>query len=248
MASYFSYFPEIAYVSRTNDRSSSDEYIIVKNIFKRAKLRDDFYNVVTAFDDYMIISDERPDQVAEAVYGDPRYDWVVLTTNNITNIRDQWPLNAQDFQKYLLAKYGSEEEYTKVHHYITEVSIDTKKRIVVPEGLRVDSNFNSQYLDQSTRVEIDYGGTLNDIATVDNVGTVRDSNGNIVTHDNILAVTNYEYEEEINNAKRRIKMVRPRYLNVIVSDMQRVMKYKKSSQFVTKRIKNVYNPRLSGGS
>ena len=86
MASYFSYFPEIAYVSRTNDRSSSDEYIVVKNIFKRAKLRDDFYNVVTAFDDYMIISDERPDQVAEAVYGDPRYDWVVLITNNITNI------------------------------------------------------------------------------------------------------------------------------------------------------------------
>ena len=119
------------------------------------------------YQDYMIISDERPDQVAEAVYGDPRYDWVVLITNNITNIRDQWPLNAQDFQKYLLAKYGSEEELTKVHHYITEVSIDTKKRIVVPEGLRVDSNFNSQYLDQSTRVEIDYGGTLNDIATVD---------------------------------------------------------------------------------
>ena len=78
MASYFSYFPEIEYVSRTTDRSSSDEYIVVKNIFKRPKLRDDFYNVVTAFEDYMIISDERPDQVAEAVYGDPRYDWVIL--------------------------------------------------------------------------------------------------------------------------------------------------------------------------
>lgn len=247
MASYFSYFPEIAYVSRTNDRSSSDEYIIVKNIFKRAKLRDDFYNVVTAFDDYMIIADERPDQVAEAVYGDPRYDWVVLTTNNITNIRDQWPLNAQDFQKYLLSKYGSEEEFTKIHHYITEVSIDTKKRIVVPEGLRVDSNFNSQYLDQTTRQEINYGGTLNSLSTIDNVGTVKDADGNVVTHDNVLAVTNYEYEENENDAKRRIKILKRDFINVMISDMRSIMKYKKGTgQYISRELKQAFNPRLSG--
>ena len=194
MASYFSYFPDIEYVSRTTDRSSAEEYITVKNIFKRATIRNDFYNVATAFEDYMIIANERPDQVAEAVYGDPRYDWVVLTANNITNMREQWPLNAQDFQNYILEKYKTESAFTEIHHYITEISIDSRKRIVVPEGLRVDSNFNSQYLDQSTRVEINYGGTLNDITTIDNVGTVRDSDGNIVTHDNVLAITNYEYE------------------------------------------------------
>ena len=69
MASYFSYFPEMEYVSRTTDRSSSDETIRVKNIFKRPKLRNDFANVATAFSDYMIVGDERPEQTAEAVYG-----------------------------------------------------------------------------------------------------------------------------------------------------------------------------------
>jgi len=235
MASYFSYFPNIEYVSRTTDRSSAEEYITVKNIFRRAKIRNDFYNVATAFEDYMIIANERPDQVAEAVYGDPRYDWVILTANNITNMREQWPLNAQDFQNYILEKY-----------YITEISIDSRKRIVVPEGLRVDSNFNSQYLDQSTRVEIDYGGTLNDIATVDNVGTVRDSNGNIVTHDNILPVTNYEYEENLNDGKRRIKILKEDYLNVVINDMRTIMKYKPSSQYIDRGLKQAYNPRLSG--
>ena len=63
--------------------------------------------------------------------------------------------------------------------------------------MRVDSNFNSQYLDQTTRQEINYGGTLNDLSTVDSVGTVKDANGNVVTHDNILAVTNYEYEVKL---------------------------------------------------
>ena len=145
MASYFSYFPDIEYVSRTTDRSSAEEYITVKNIFRRAKIRNDFYNVATAFEDYMIIANERPDQVAEAVYGDPRYDWVILTANNITNMREQWPLNAQDFQNYILEKYKTESALEEIHHYITEISIDSRKRIVVPEGLRVDSNFNSQY-------------------------------------------------------------------------------------------------------
>ena len=134
----------------------------------------------------------------------------------------------------------------EIHHYITEISIDSRKRIVVPEGLRVDSNFNSQYRDQSTRVEIDYGGTLNDIATVDNVGTVRDSNGNIVTHDNILAVTNYEYEENLNDAKRRIKILKEDYLDVVINDMRTIMKYKPSSQYIDRGLKQAYNPRLSG--
>ena len=246
MASYFSYFPNIEYGSRTTDRSSADEYITVKNIFRRAKIRNDFYNVATAFEDYMIIANERPDQVAEAVYGDPRYDWVILTANNITNMREQWPLNAQDFQNYILEKYKTESALEEIHHYITEISIDSRKRIVVPEGLRVDSNFYSQYLDQSTRVEIDYGGTLNDIATVDNVGTVRDSNGNIVTHDNILAVTNYEYEENLNDAKRRIKILKEDYLDVVINDMRTIMKYKPSSQYIDRGLKQAYNPRLSG--
>lgn len=246
MASYFSYFPNIEYVSRTTDRSSAEEYITVKNIFRRAKIRNDFYNVATAFEDYMIIANERPDQVAEAVYGDPRYDWVILTANNITNMREQWPLNAQDFQNYILEKYKTESALEEIHHYITEISIDSRKRIVVPEGLRVDSNFNSQYLDQSTRVEIDYGGTLNDIATVDNVGTVRDSNGNIVTHDNILPVTNYEYEENLNDGKRRIKILKEDYLNVVINDMRTIMKYKPSSQYIDRGLKQAYNPRLSG--
>ena len=247
MASYFSYFPEIAYVSRTPDRTSSNEYIVVKNLFRRAKIRDDFFNVVTAFEDYMIIGDERPDQVAEAIYGDPRFDWVILVTNHITNIRDQWPLNHFDFQNYLLEKYESEENYTKIHHYITEMALDSRKRVVVPEGLRFDSNFNSQFIDQNIGVEVNYGGgTLNELSTVDESGTVKDASGNVVTHDNILAVTNYEYEEDLNDSKRRIRILKEDYLNVVISDLRRIMKYKKSSQYISRGLKQAYNPRLSG--
>ena len=133
MQGYFSYFPNLNYVSRTTDRSSNDELIPVKNIFRRPKLRDDLKNVVTAFEDYVITGDDRPDQVSERVYGDPRFDWVILITNNIIKVRDQWPLNSNDFQNYILAKYGSEEKLSEVHHYVTELLVDNQQRMVVPE-------------------------------------------------------------------------------------------------------------------
>ena len=247
MASYFSYFPDIDYVSRTTDRSSSSETIRVKNIFKRPKLRDDFARVATAFSDYMIIGDERPDQTAEAVYGDPRYDWVVLTTNNIVNYHEQWPLNAVDFQNYILEKYGSESALTNIHHYNTELFMDQKARLVVPEGLKVDSNFDCSYLDDTLQTEISFAGeTLNATSTVDNVGTVKDANGDKVLSSNVFAVSNYQYEVNENDAKRRIRILKEDYLDLYLSDMRRIMKYRPSSDFVSRGLKKVYNPRLSG--
>ena len=247
MASYFSYFPEMEYVSRTTDRSSSDETIRVKNIFKRPKLRNDFANVATAFSDYMIVGDERPDQTAEAVYGDPRFDWVILTTNNITNYRDQWPLNDADFQIYILEKYGSEAALEEVHHYNTELFMDQSGRLIVPEGLRVDSNFNSRYLDEVLQTEITIAGEdLNPLASVDNVGVARDANGDQILCNNVFPVTNYQYEVNENDAKRRIRILKGDYLGIYVSDMRRIMKYKPSTDYLNRRLKKVYNPRLSG--
>lgn len=250
MKGYFAYFPVLNYVSRMTDRSSNDEYIRVKNIFRRPKIRDDMMSIVTAFNDYMILGNKRPEEVAMDVYGDPRLDWVILIANNITRLRDEWPLTDVDFQKYAIEKYGSEEKLQEVHHYVTQVMFDDNKRVVIPEGLVVDSNFDSRYLERNKarQEEVTFaGGTnLNPIDSIDNSGTVKDSSGNVVIHKNILPITNYEFEEMENDAKRRIKIIKDDFLDIIMSDMQKVMKYKKSSQFITRREKWAYNPRLSG--
>ena len=154
-------------------------------------------------------------------------------------------MSANDFQNYILAKYGTEERLTEVHHYVTELLIDESFRAVVPEGLIVDSNFESRYLEDGS--EITYSGTdLPNLSSVDNAGTVRDASGNVVSHTNVFSVSNYEYEENENEAKRRIKVLQPQYLDVAVSDMRKIMKYRPSSDFVSKGLKKVYNPRLSG--
>ena len=49
----------------------------------------------------------------------------------------------------------------------------------------------------------------------------------------------------MNDAKRRIRVLRPIYLSTIVQDMNRIGTYKKSSQFKTKRLKRAFNPRTT---
>ena len=90
------------------------------------------------------------------------------------------------------------------------------------------------------------GETLNPITSVDGVGVVKDADGNQVLSSNVFPVTNYQYEVNENDAKRRIRVLKSDYLDIYLADMRRIMKYKKSSDYLTKRLKKVYNPRLSG--
>jgi hypothetical protein len=136
--SYFRELPNFEYIANFPNQSFNDDYVVAKNIFKRAKLRTDIANAVNVFEYYQIIDNERPDQVAAKVYDNADLDWVILITNNITNINQQWPLDNNSFYKYLIDKYGSEEELGKTHHWETVEFKDEYGRVVVPGGYQVD--------------------------------------------------------------------------------------------------------------
>ena len=89
---YFRELPNLRYPSFLSDKMSSLDYVEVKNIFRRAKLRDDLQNNFTVFDKYEIPMGARPDTVAEDLYGNAEFDWVVLTVAGIINVRNEWPL------------------------------------------------------------------------------------------------------------------------------------------------------------
>ena len=116
---YFEELPNILYPNLLRNQNKIEDRIPVKNIFKRAKLRGDVDQAITAFNYYYVEQGMRPDMVAKDLYGDSELDWVVLTTNNITNVRDQWPLEHNDLHEYMLGKYGSEVNINGIHHYET---------------------------------------------------------------------------------------------------------------------------------
>ena len=59
------------------------------------------------------------------------------------------------------------------------------------------------------------------------------------------AVTNLQYEENINNKKRRIFLLKPIYLSVVFDDLEEMMAYKEgSTQYVSETLKRADNTRL----
>ena len=213
--SYFKQLPELDYPSLANDRKSAYDYQIVKNIFKRAVIRNDIFDEVTAFEKCSVEADERPDQVAYDFYNDAGLDWVILTTNNIIHVRDEWPMGSQDFLTFLNEKY-TDQQLSNVHHYETKILRDSRGRLIQPEGLKVKSNHSITFLD----------------------------NGVLRTESSIKQVTFLEHETDLNDAKRNINILKSEYLGLFLENFREIMEYKKSSQFINQDLKKTENPRL----
>ena len=118
---YFRELPSILYQSPLSTRSSSDEYVEVKNLFRRVKLRDDLKGSVTYLTNYYVRDGFRPDQVAEDLYGSSNLDWVVLHTAGIVNIRDEWPLTSKEIYDYSSNKYGN--DLNQIRYYLSLIHI-----------------------------------------------------------------------------------------------------------------------------
>ena len=213
--SYFRQLPELDYPSLVNDRNSVYDYQVVKNLFKRAVIRDDIFDEITAFTKYSVRSDERPDQIAYNFYNDSGLDWVILTTNNIVHVRDEWPMGNQDFLTYLNEKY-TEQELANIHHYETDLIRNSRGQLIQPEGMTVPENYSITYLD----------------------------NGVLRTESKITSFTFLEHETRLNDNKRNINILRQEYLTLFLEDIADIMDYKKSKQFVTGKLKKTENPRI----
>ena len=337
MASYFRQVPNFEYVSRTAGEQNISDYIEVKNLFKRGKLREDIFGNLSFFTKYKIIGNERPDNVAYKVYNDETLDWVVLITNNILNIQSEWPLTQQAFDKVMFEKYGDYETlYGGIHHYETTGIVNSNGVTVLPEKLRVPNTWNTNGnfievnntkigqifsgngVDPTTTVTVTvnngifglnvgsqvtinnvvekvYNGTfvvtsalipfgdgravsftyeltstpnvatptLADPRTEEVLLTIESPNGTgnsyyyeyyddglgysvqIPRDSFVRTVTNFEYENELEENKRNIFILKPRYLNVVFNDMDDLMPYKKDgAQYVNPTLKRGNNIRL----
>lgn len=214
---YFREVSDLLYQSQQSNRNSSYDYVRVKNLFRRAKIRDDFFQTATTFTKYKIISEERPDQVAEKIYGSSSYDWIVLISNNILNVRTEWPLSDSEITRYLERKY-TDAELSMPHHYETNSVFDTRGKMIIPRGKIVDQDFSITYYDDALGVS--------------------------VTTSPVRMVTIYEYEINQNDNKRNIYLLRPRYLQTAIDDMNTIMSYGFSSQYVDDNTKKGESTRI----
>ena len=233
---YFRQVPNFEYVSRTTGDKYISEYIPVKNLFKRGKLREDIFGNLQFFEKYQIIGDERPDNVAFKFYNDSTLDWVVLLSNNILNIQSEWPMTQRTFDRVMLEKYGSYENlYSAIHHYETTEIRNSNGVIVLSSGLKINPTWetNGNFVKEGNSYYYEYFDSQ-----LDTVVQVPSTSF-------IVGITNFEYETQLEDNKRNIYILKPLYLNVVFNDMDDIMPYKKGSrQYINETLKRGDNIRL----
>jgi len=224
---YFRKVPNFEYVNRLPNSKIGD-YVQVKNFFKKGKIRSDITDNLVFFERYKIKGNERPDNVAFDFYGDSNLDWIVLLSNNIINIQTEWPLTQESFDRYLFSKYELPNDseldtynriYNGIHHYETTEVKNSSGVTILKAGIQVEEDFSITYYDN----------------------LIEDH----ITSNPVVVVTNYEYEEKIEDDKRNILLLKQKYLNVVIDDMDDIMAYKKgSSQYKTETLKTADNIRI----
>ena len=218
---YFRYIPDFDYVSRLPKAQNISDYIRVKNLFKRTKISEEIFNDLTFFTKYQIVTDERPDNVAFKVYGDSNLDWMVLLANNIINVQQEWPLEHTSYYNYLINKYSSDAALQNIHHYETKEIKNSVGKVIVPKGLEVASDFSITFFDTGLGVQ------------------------QTVSTEIVTEITNEVYENRINDDKRNISIIKPRFIGLIIEEIEKVMKYPKgSTQYVSKKVVKGENIRL----
>ena len=217
---YFSNLPEFEYVNRTERGKSEGDYSVVKNFFKRGKLREDIFQDLTFFTKYIVEGDDRPDTVASKVYDDPTLDWLVLMANNIINVQSEWPMTQSNFHAYVTNKYDEETLYSGIHHYESREVKTTDNSIIIPAGQRVGVAQSVSYYDNALGQHV----RATDVA---------------------LPVTNFTHEEKLNDDRRNIFVLKASYLNIVFDDLEEIMAYKKgSTQYVSETLVQGDNIRL----
>ena len=216
---YFRELPDVEYQSFLSDAISSQDYLKVKNLFRRNKVRDDLQNVFTLFNKYEIVEGARPDTVAEDFYGKADLDWVVLMTAGIINVRDEWPLSNYQLYKYTENKYGI-AGLNDINYYETKEVKDSSGRLILPEGKDVNEDFTLNYSDNGTKV------------SVSGISVRR-------------GVSNWEYETIKNNKKSSIYLLKQGYLQQFLNDMREIMTYGLSSEYVNESLIRTENTKVT---
>ena len=234
--SYFRELPDILYQSNLLHKVSSQEYVRIKNIFRRVKIQDWIESNTNFFNRYTIKDGERPDTVAERLYGTSERDWIVILTAGITNIKNDWPLSNYDLYRYVENKYGT--TLNDIHHYETIEVRDSRGRLILPAGQKVAQNFTipTPYDASATNYYVGIRPQSNNV-------DYRSVNSNI---NPVTGVSNYEYETQLNESKRQIEVMKPIYLQQFLNDMRELMNYKESSQTVDSKLLTTENTRLIG--
>lgn len=211
MSKYFNYFPKTLY--RPTDENT--DYDVVTNLISRFVIEDSIKDNSYVYYFYDISEEDTPEILASKLYDDPEKHWIILAMNNIIDPQWDWPLSERQLSSFVNGKYTANANTTigqtglqwakeNIHsyYYVTE---DTVGDTITINKFEIDSNTYAN--------------------TSSSTNTFVLSDGNRVTKKILKETKTYfDYEKEINESKRKIKVLKSDLVAEVEKKFREVMR------------------------
>jgi hypothetical protein len=213
MGNFLDTFPKVIY---DINKAKITNYDLVTNIFFRLGIIKEVLDNTSAYYVYTIKETDKPEILADNIYRDPEAHWIILLANDMIDPQYDWPMNYMDFENYIINKYGSiATAQSTTHHY--------EKVTQRQAGL---TNQTIEF-----RQKIDYANTTNTVSDsyhYDYYAGLADSEYNTYSVANTTvyqivsrqAISCYDYEYNLNESKRTIKIIKPEYYVQIMGELK----------------------------
>ena len=198
------------------DFFEAGKFKLSKNLFRKVRTRDNINAIFNSATQYRIRSGETPDQVAYNLLGNTEHYWTILLLNNITDTQEQWPVDDYELDKIIEDKYGTLAD--KVRHWETKEVKDANQNVVVKSGIVIEvfSNTTTQNLANYIPTwSWTYVHSWTDSAVTERTLTGSD----------LYAVSNREYEYQLNDIKREIWIPQPNTIRKMESEIEELLAY-----------------------
>lgn len=214
MTQFFTKFSRLSY-DISGKRLSN--YQSVTNVFFRLRIIREVLGNISAYYEYLIKDDDTPEILADKVYDNPEAHWIILLANNIVDPQYDWPLNYKNFNNYIINKYGSIEiAKTTYHHYEKVITREESLSGIVTENRYIINSSNVAVSMADTTVPYD---TYENLSETQDFDTIDMGNGKTVIEITRRdRISNYDYELQLNENKRAIKIVKPEYYAQIIRE------------------------------
>lgn len=221
MAKYFSFFPKTLYDIDTNKNSLE----VVTNIISRFKFEQSLKENSSSFYQYEIQDSDTPEIIASKFYKNPERHWIILAFNNIIDPQWDWPLQYRSFYEYVKTKYQAQAEAAneEANSTIFLSGYDwAKSANNIHSYYKIITVTNNKDLESYTNtIQVD-SNTYPNIAITSTSFTLQSS---VIITESITKTTKtyLEYEEELNESKRKINLLKPEFVSAIEEEFRRVI-------------------------
>lgn len=223
---YFSNYPITTYKKETSlvlpSGNKSDIDVSQVDLYLKYKIKNEVLNNTSLFYPYIWKDYDTPWTLAKKYYGSEKYHWVIFYSNNFFDLAGDFPLTGDSLDRFLVKKYKPEVIDYSYGASLSAYNADTddgrlqSTQLYMQITIHHYEDSNGYIVDEDTynllNAEISgygqspYGDYYGD--SIENTGSVN--SGKIVYV--------YDYEIDINEAKRNIQVLDNEYIVYLMKD------------------------------